>query len=284
MKLSKLTFAALLLFASTPLALAQGTYTQIDVPGASQTQCWGINTAGDVTGSYETASGWHGFLLSGGIFTYIDFGTNFNTFLYAINDVGQIAGGTSSPNGFVYDIATQTFTDISYPGAVVSTATSINNAGRVAGFFALEHGIYSRNHGFVFQNNQFGVIVHPGWDNTDVWGEAESGVLVGNGSGTSFRFRQGTFYPITIPNEPNYVAYGINSAGTAITGVYSPSSGSQVGFIYQNQVFQPLQFPGYPYTYAFSSNASGVVAGVFQDGAYVSHGFTWTPPADAAKK
>jgi hypothetical protein len=34
MKISKLAFAALLLLASVPLALAQGTYTQIDYPGA----------------------------------------------------------------------------------------------------------------------------------------------------------------------------------------------------------------------------------------------------------
>ena len=46
----------LLLIATAPL-VAQGTYTQFDVPGSSYTLGFGINTAGDIVGGYGDASG-----------------------------------------------------------------------------------------------------------------------------------------------------------------------------------------------------------------------------------
>ena len=57
-----LCFLAVLLFGSLPFALAQGTYTQIDYPGSSQTQSFGINAAGDSTGFYFDGGHLHGFL------------------------------------------------------------------------------------------------------------------------------------------------------------------------------------------------------------------------------
>ena len=50
------------------------TFTQIDYPGATSTQAWGINSRGDIVGHYVSANkSSHGFLLSGGHFTSIDF-------------------------------------------------------------------------------------------------------------------------------------------------------------------------------------------------------------------
>src|SRR6267142_667242 len=49
-------------------------FSPIDFPGASFTQALGINPGGDVVGLYRDATGkQHGFLLSGEIFTSIDF-------------------------------------------------------------------------------------------------------------------------------------------------------------------------------------------------------------------
>jgi len=64
---------AAFVIAFVPLALGQGTYTQIDVPGATTTVIQGINAAGDVVGSYNDSNGSHGFLLSSGVFTTIDY-------------------------------------------------------------------------------------------------------------------------------------------------------------------------------------------------------------------
>lgn len=63
---------AVLLLAIAPLAVAQGTYTQIDYPGAAQTGVNGIDSAGDLVGTYPDASNtFHGLLLSNGTYTTI---------------------------------------------------------------------------------------------------------------------------------------------------------------------------------------------------------------------
>lgn len=106
----------LLLAASVPLALAQGTYANIDVPGSAFTYAWGINTAGEIVGTYDDRSGaLHGFLLSGGTYTTIDYPGASDTGLIDINDKGQIVGETDSV-GFLYDRNTGTFTDITFRG------------------------------------------------------------------------------------------------------------------------------------------------------------------------
>src|SRR5205807_10479041 len=72
---------------SVALAFGQGTYHQIDVPGSTATYCFGINKAGNISGSYKDVSGnWHGFLLSSGIYNTIDFPGSNNTQIYGLND------------------------------------------------------------------------------------------------------------------------------------------------------------------------------------------------------
>src|ERR1700730_6052841 len=74
------------------LAVAQGTYTQIDFPSALMTQPNGINAAGLVVGSYEDAAGGHGFLLQSGTYTTIDYPGAQYSYGQGINDKGQIVG------------------------------------------------------------------------------------------------------------------------------------------------------------------------------------------------
>jgi hypothetical protein len=74
---------AVFLIVFVPLAMAQGTYTQFDVPGAIYTFVAGIDSAGDVVGQYEDASGnFHGFFFSGSTYTTVDYpGVTSGTFL-----------------------------------------------------------------------------------------------------------------------------------------------------------------------------------------------------------
>jgi hypothetical protein len=85
----KISLLAVLLVASAPLALAQGTYMQIDYPGATATQLWGIDRAGDLSGFYtygpNSASG---FLLSGGVYTSVNYPGAEKTYVLGINDDG----------------------------------------------------------------------------------------------------------------------------------------------------------------------------------------------------
>jgi len=149
---------------------AGGTFSLIAVPGASETAAFGINDAGQIVGSFfalDANTGFqreHAFLYSGGTFTTIEIpddhavginnagqiigirglldvnGTFTNiavpgaspTFLYGINNTGQIVGSfedSSGVHGFVY--AGGTFSTIDLP--LRTEAFGINDAGHIVG-------------------------------------------------------------------------------------------------------------------------------------------------------
>src|SRR5262249_47353095 len=76
--------------------LSNGAYTILDVPGATDTEAYGINNVGQIVGSYRNSTGTHGFLLSNGAYATLD-GPSISfpityTVAYGINDFGQIVG------------------------------------------------------------------------------------------------------------------------------------------------------------------------------------------------
>jgi hypothetical protein len=276
---------AVFLFASLPLALAlaQGTYTQIDVPGSILTYVTGIDTAGDVVGFYEDASRInHGFLLSSGTYTTIDYpGATQNTYLYGMNNSGQIVGITrgSISVGFLYNVQTRVFAEISYPGAANTLPISINDGGTIAGWYQSPAAL----RGFELSGSTYRKISQGATPNA-VFGISGSGKLVGDvytqPITTIFSFSHGHYRRIEIPDARQAELFGINPSGTAIVG----RNGS-TGFIYQAGTLNTLQFPGVTETVAWSANNAGQAAGWFLDiPRGIDHGFIWTPPADAAKK
>ena len=275
-------FSVLWCIACVPLALAQGTYTQIDVPGALATEATGINKTGDVCGQYSDATGGHGFVLSAGVFTTIDYPGAQYSYLQGINDMGQVVG-LAEPIGFVYDLRTQSFTDIRYPGAAFTYPLAINNTGTIAGYISVQIG---DNQGFELTGSNYRRILPPGATiptGVFVNGISDNGRAVGYDyaqwmrSNINFSFDQKGFHEIHIPNAPGALVYGINSTGTAIVGSYEPAG--LAGFVYQNRVLVPLSFPGSISTTAFGVNPSGSVVGYYIDSNLVTHGFLWTPPA-----
>jgi probable HAF family extracellular repeat protein len=279
-------FWAVFLIAFVPLALAQGTYTQIDVPGAVTTYPSGIDGAGDVTGWYYDTQGTHGFLLSGGTYTTLDYPGASNATANGINDLGKIVGYTyvnSAAVGFLYDIQTQAFTQINYPGAQGTFATNINNAGAIVGAY------YNRRTqlGFEQLGAKYRQIAPPGAAWVNMYGVTDSGAIYGGVSKTgspNFRFIHGTYKRVSIPNAPNAIVYGVNLAGTVLVGVYNPSPFVVAGFLYQNKILTKLEFPGATMTEANGVNDAGAVVGRFYDANGGPHGYIWTPSTDAAKK
>jgi len=264
---------AVLLIACSPVALAQGTYTQIDYPGALDTACYGIDKAGDITGVYiDSMDVYHGFLLRGGNYITIDYPGAESTSLYRINDVGQIVG-TADYIGFLYDLKTQTFTPIDYPGASQTFPTSINNAGLIAGFYS-QTSVYSR--GFELVGSTYRSLP-PQNANAYVWGITGAGELVGYGQLHGlfeFSFFHGRYQQIIVPGITLDHIYGINPAGSGLIGTYSLGA-----FVYQNGAVQPLQFPGGSAMFPYGVNNAGAVVGTFLDTQIEqhSHGFLWTP-------
>jgi probable HAF family extracellular repeat protein len=65
------------------------------VPGSTLTSAYEINDSGKIVGTYEDSGGrFHGFLLSGGVYTAIDPpGSTGGVIASGINTSGQIVGG-----------------------------------------------------------------------------------------------------------------------------------------------------------------------------------------------
>ena len=79
-------------------------YRTVDVPGALFTNVLGINNRGQMVGGYGSAADnyvWHGFLLSAGVFTTVDFPGQEETgnVLWMINDHGEGVGTYANSNG-----------------------------------------------------------------------------------------------------------------------------------------------------------------------------------------
>jgi len=121
---------------------AGGNITALNVPGASDTIPNGINNAGKVVGYYVVQSGpnagVHSFFFSGGVYTPFDAPLVAQTFLHDINNLDQSAGVvvdvSGKQHGLFRDTA-GTLTLIDIPGAKFTTATGINDAGQIVGFF-----------------------------------------------------------------------------------------------------------------------------------------------------
>ncbi len=126
-----------------------GTFQTIpNAPGAlpGATDAEGINNAGQIVGAFETGDGRvHGYLLSGGAFTTIDFPGALGTYAFGINKSGQVVGMALyvSPTFFVHGFLFSggTFTIIDPPGAVqipyqdTTAAMGINDSGQIVGFY-----------------------------------------------------------------------------------------------------------------------------------------------------
>ena len=151
-----------------------GSFTQIDVPGASQTLAYGINSAGQIVGNFFDSTGGHGFLYNGSSFTQIDVPGAHTTGVTGINDAGQIVGGFGD-HSFLYTGGR--FTQIDVPGAINTSASGINNVGQIVGFFS---GDNTGDHSFLYTGGSFTQIDVPGANDTLARGINNAGQIVGS--------------------------------------------------------------------------------------------------------
>jgi probable HAF family extracellular repeat protein len=285
--------AILLLFllATAPLALAQGTYTQIDYPGASDTKCLGINNAGDVVGIgwFEVDETGGGFLLIGDTFTTINYENGEVAILTGINDLGKIVGYSGIDTGvdaFAYDLETQKFEKLKYPDSR-TFPTSINDAGVVIGTY-IEHQQILGSFSFLY--SVYSMIAPPGSSTVNAYAVSDTGKIVGvaldasTNDWFSFAYNRGKYEKLKLPNLLGGLVVGISPSGDALVGNYIDSSNKNVGFVYQNGNVTTVYFPGSNSTAPTGINDAGEVVGWFYDIDDNTHGFTWTPPAVAEQR
>ena len=282
MPLRRLVILLLILAASSALAAAQGTYTQMDFPGSVLTWGTAINTAGDIVGFYQTSGiVYHGFVFRNGVYTTIDYPSSTLTVPYGINNLGQIVGEAADLNvGFIYDIATQTFTNLRVPYATVTVPYGINDSGQITGTFYSSPAWGT----FILTGHGFQRLTPPGASSSVGVSIAADGLVVINATfndkQATFTYGNHTYRGFLIDDNPAALVNSVSPQGAAMTGYYSnPANGNYVGFQYQNKVLTNLEFPGATSTLGGGVNDSGVVTGNFTDAAGATHGFIWTPPA-----
>ncbi len=116
-------------------------FTSIDFPAASFTIAYGIDSLGNIVGSYHDPDGTsHGFLLSGGVFSSIDFPGALGTVALGISPRGDIVGTYTDtigqypwPKSHGFLLSGGVFSSIDFPGALITTAWKINPAGQIVG-------------------------------------------------------------------------------------------------------------------------------------------------------
>src|SRR5215813_8945190 len=116
------------LMAGGPKAVAgnAASFTTIDVPGAGFTIAIDINFNGQIVGRYNDATGTHGYLLSKGSFTTIDF-PGAPSYALGLNWQADIVGvyfEGSKQHGYLFSGGV--FIAIDFPGSASSEANGIN--------------------------------------------------------------------------------------------------------------------------------------------------------------
>ena len=258
--------------------LSNGTFTTIDVPGATfpgppttgGTFATAINPQGDIVGYYNDSS-----LGSGG------------TFATAINPQGDIVGYYNDSSlgfrGFL--LSGGTFTTIDVPGSGGTTAPlGINARGDIVGSYF--DSVSGHVFGFLLRDGAYSTIAVPGADATGASGINSRGDIVGGyyegplfASHGFLLTSGGTLTTIDVPGGApgSTLAVGINPRGD-IVGTYIDSDGFLSTWLRRDGTFtapisQTIHTPvcecqGIP----AGINARGDVVGLYYDAVAV-HGF-----------
>jgi probable HAF family extracellular repeat protein len=103
-----------------------------------------MNDLGQIVGTYSDSAGnQHGFLLTAGNFTTIDFPGAVATVAGGINDHGQIVGNCDDASGINHGflLSAGSFTTVDFPGALDTTAPfGISANGKIVGLYDDSNG------------------------------------------------------------------------------------------------------------------------------------------------
>ncbi len=204
---------------------------KIAVPGASTTRPAGMNSSGDVVGSYEDGQHNRGFLFRQGKFILIDFPGAESTFPVAINDSGVVAG--------IYDGKSGIHSFIRSAAGVFRTVSFHDENGKPNSMIDI-YGI--TNSGAV-------------WGSEVKTNDHTAYLLEGTGQRVLYRFKAGSQLK------------GMNSNGTMIGEMLSEDgpNGSIVGFMIRSGNLSTFRYPGVNETFADGINDHEDVVGTFVD-------------------
>jgi probable HAF family extracellular repeat protein len=154
-------------------------FTSIEVPGASLTSAYKINTRGQIVGIYEEGSVRHGFLLDDDGLIAIDFPGALQTQAYDIDNHGRVVGeyldSAGTFHGFERDPG-GAFTTIDVPGSPMTSILGSNDRGQMVGIFGDAAGAIRA---FMLDDGAITTIDIPGAALTVPFGLNNRGQVVG---------------------------------------------------------------------------------------------------------
>jgi len=273
-----LLFCFMFLLPSRSFAITY-SYESID----SKYSARGINDNGDIVGA-ESASGYDGYLLTGGSFYDITTLPNEPSVsaVYDINNNDKIVGwyDKSGTYGFsgVYDTISSSYTSFEsfqyvHPtlGLRQTYAQGINDNEWIVGMCRYPKYAGSnpqQSHAFLLKDGSFSIIDFPGYDAASARGINNLGQIVGtyynNSIWEGFLLDHSTlsYSSISFSGSTKTELYDINNDGW-IVGEYTDSSNMRHGFIKIDGVFTEMSFPGADFTIPYGINSDGWIVGQY---------------------
>lgn len=167
-------------------------FTKIVISGAVDTYCYGINTNGDLAGTFTDFFGTaHGFLLIPGsngltnqLVIQLDVPGATSTMAWGVNDTNQVSVTWIDSQGYaeasIYDYLSATYTSVNLPGATNVYAHGISNSGAVAftgtdSSGGIHAGVYIQG-----VNANYYLFDFPGGSGARADGISDAGQIVGH--------------------------------------------------------------------------------------------------------
>jgi uncharacterized membrane protein len=248
----------------------------IDVPGAVATRAFGINTRGEIVGSYTDATGTYGFLWRKGEVTTIVFPGAISTEAWGINPRRDIVGryriaGDARTFGFL--LRRGVYTDISVPGHLHTLPIKIAPSGVIVGCFH-DTNFLQDMRGYVQRRDQ--VSSFELLPSTMHNGVARGGRLIAGISFDSptvvhsYVLDRGAYTQFDFPGATFTQAWDVNPSGKVV-GYFNPVTSH--GFSRDRDGFTQIDVPGASWTRIFGINPQGDMVGSYADASGGVHAF-----------